>query len=138
MDTQSGWWRFISRGSLFKVQCFFSKVQWARSPNSIFERRYRRSYPEEDEGWLILDNVQSSHNGAVYTCTVSSPSGEMAKRGVEIKVMEPPILDSLSFGSDVKEGEIAKVVCSVKSGDTPVFFSWLKDGTSIPTGLKVN
>lgn len=124
-------------------------MQWDRSERSptMFDRRFRRhitnvrrqrrSFLQEDEGWLILDNVGSSDNGVFYTCTVSSPTGEMAKRTIEIIVTQPPVLDELSFGSNVKEGEIAKVVCSLKSGDTPVFFSWLKDGASIQTILKV-
>lgn len=150
MDIQSGIFQFLYLLliAFFLIRsCYFSRVQWDRSErsSSMFDRRFKRhinpiqkrSLPQDDEGWLVLDNVGSSDNGVFYTCTVSSPTGEMAKRTIEIIVTQPPVLDELSFGTNVKEGEIAKVVCSLKSGDTPVFFSWLKDGASIPAILKV-
>lgn len=87
---------------------------------------------------LTIEDIDSEENGIVYTCTVSSPNGEMAKRSFDIQVLQPPILDDMTFGSNIKEGEIAKVICSVKGGDTPVFFSWFKDGVPISASLKVN
>ncbi|CAG9575306.1 unnamed protein product [Danaus chrysippus] len=45
-----------------------------------------------------IDNsceVNKEDNGAVYTCIVTSPSGEMARRSFEIQVIEAPILEDL-------------------------------------------
>lgn len=130
--------------SLFKDKRYKRKSKGTSLDDSRFQllnfhssERLRRSYSQEDEGWMVLENVPSSDNGVLYTCTVSGPNGEMAKRSVEIVVMVPPTLDELTFGTNIKEGEIAKVICSVKIGDVPVFFSWLKDGVSITANLKI-
>lgn len=100
-------------------------------------KRNRRSFTADENGKLIITNVDNSENGAMYTCTVTSPTGEMARRSFEIQVLEPPLLDELNFGTNIQEGQIAKVICSLKSGDTPIFFNWLKDGVPISGALKV-
>lgn len=41
------------------------------------------------------------------------------------------------FPLDLVEGSSIQVLCGITSGDKPVYFSWLKDGQHIPTGLQV-
>lgn len=38
---------------------------------------------------------------------------------------------------DLVEGSSVQVLCGITSGDKPVYFSWLKDGQHIPSGLGV-
>lgn len=52
-------------------------------------------------------------------------------------MVEAPELDELRVGSGLKEGQIVQITCNIVSGDPPIFFSWLKDGTKIPASLKV-
>lgn len=145
----------------------FSKIQWEHNGNIVstdlnitpryrrnlqhykfYERflnsskdgkksRLKRSFVTNEEGMLIINEVDAEESAGFYTCSVSNPSGENARRAFELIVMEPPVLEDLSFPSNLHEGEIAQATCSIRSGDTPMFFTWLKDGSPISASLKV-
>lgn len=87
---------------------------------------------------LSIAKVTKSDNGASYACVVRSPTGEMAKRSFELHVVEPPQLEEILLAQDLQEGQIVQIHCNLKSGDSPVYYSWLKDGKKIPTNLKVS
>lgn len=89
-------------------------------------------------GVLSIPEISKENNGAVYTCIVTSPSGEMARRAFEIQVIEAPVLDDLLLGTNLQEGQIVNIYCNVRTGDQPIHFEWLKDGKRIPTSLKVS
>ncbi|CAH2058075.1 unnamed protein product, partial [Iphiclides podalirius] len=89
------------------------------------------------DGVLNIVKVSKSDNGAAYACIVRSPSGEMAKRSFELQVVEAPQLEEILLASDLQEGQIVQIHCNLKSGDSPVYYSWLKDGKKIPTHLKI-
>ncbi|KAJ2944823.1 hypothetical protein O0L34_g1715 [Tuta absoluta] len=88
-------------------------------------------------GVLTIVKVSKSDSGSNYACVVRSPSGEMAKRSFELHVVEPPTLEEILLPSDLQEGQIVQIHCNLKSGDSPVYYSWLKDGRKIPTHLKI-
>ncbi|CAG9792423.1 unnamed protein product [Diatraea saccharalis] len=88
-------------------------------------------------GVLNISKVSKSDNGASYACIVKSPSGEMAKRTFELHVVEPPQLEEILLAQDLQEGQIVQIHCNLKSGDSPVYYSWLKDGKKIPNHLKI-
>jgi hypothetical protein len=128
---------------------FFSKIDWeykgtTLSTNNLFQR-YRRSYKRKQRrnalvninGVLTVPDINKESNGAVYTCIVTSPSGEMARRAFEIQVIEAPVLEDLLLGNNLQEGQIVNIYCNVRSGDLPIHFEWLKDGKRIPSSLKV-
>lgn len=52
--------------------------------------------------------------------------------------MEAPELDELRVGTGLKEGQIVQITCNIISGDSPIYFSWLKDGKKMPASLKVS
>lgn len=52
-------------------------------------------------------------------------------------ISDPPKIAGFSFPMDLVEGSSVQVLCGITSGDKPVYFSWLKDGQHIPTGLGV-
>lgn len=87
---------------------------------------------------LNVNKVSKSENGATFACIVRSPSGEMAKRSFELQVVEAPQLEEILLASDLQEGQIVQIHCNLKSGDSPVYYSWLKDGKKIPSNLKVS
>ncbi|KAG8173214.1 hypothetical protein JTE90_023107 [Oedothorax gibbosus] len=43
----------------------------------------------------------------------------------------PPILAPFSFPPALKEGERGSATCTIRSGDTPLEFTWLKDGQDV-------
>ncbi|CAH0598254.1 unnamed protein product [Chrysodeixis includens] len=90
-----------------------------------------------NNGILNIPKVSKSDNGASYSCIVRSPSGEMAKRSFELHVVEAPQLEEILLPTDLQEGQIVQIHCNLKSGDSPVYYSWLKDGKKIPTHLKI-
>lgn len=91
-----------------------------------------------NDGTLNIPKVSKTDNAAAYSCIVRSPSGEMAKRSFELHVVEAPQLEEILLPTDLQEGQIVQIHCNLKSGDSPVYYSWLKDGKKIPTHLKVN
>lgn len=62
----------------------------------------------------------------------------MAKRSFELNVVEAPQLENILLAPDLQEGQIVQIHCNLKSGDSPVYYSWLKDGKKIPNHLKVS
>ncbi|XP_063834000.1 cell adhesion molecule Dscam2-like [Ostrinia nubilalis] len=145
----------IQSGESVNLRCPFygypiSKIDWeyqgkTLSTNTLFQR-YRRSFKYKIRrdaplvnlnGILTIPEVSKDQNGAIYTCIVTSPSGEMARRAFEVQVIEAPVLEDLLLGNNLQEGQIVNIYCNVRSGDLPIHFEWLKDGKRIPGNLKV-
>lgn len=61
----------------------------------------------------------------------------MAKRSLDIIVVEAPELEDILLAPDMQEGQIVQIHCNLKSGDSPIYYSWLKDGMKISPHLKV-
>ncbi|XP_047519223.1 Down syndrome cell adhesion molecule-like protein Dscam2 [Pieris napi] len=97
----------------------------------------KRDVSVNNDGVLNLSKVSKSENGATYACIVRSPSGEMAKRSFDLQVVEAPQLEEIMLAPDLQEGQIVQIHCNLKSGDSPVYYSWLKDGKKIPPHLKI-
>lgn len=57
---------------------------------------------------------------------------------MQLLINSPPVIEPFTFPKNLQEGGRAQVTCSVSSGDMPVYFSWKKDGVSIPLSLQVN
>ncbi|XP_050667938.1 cell adhesion molecule Dscam2-like [Leptidea sinapis] len=145
----------IQSGESLNLRCPYygypiSKIDWEHKSktigsNFLFESRYKRSQRARKykrsaaniRGVLNIPEVSKDDSGAIYTCTVTSPSGEMARRAFEIQVVEAPILDDLLLGNNLQEGQIANIYCNVRTGDLPIRFEWLKDGKRIPSSLNV-
>ncbi|XP_053620238.1 cell adhesion molecule Dscam2-like isoform X2 [Plodia interpunctella] len=148
----------IQSGESVNLRCPYygypiSKIDWEfkgqiLNTNSLFQTRYKRNIHHKrksrrnapsvnNNGILTIPEVTKEQNGAVYTCIVTSPSGEMARRAFEIQVIEAPILEDLLLGNNLQEGQIVNIYCNVRSGDLPIHFEWLKDGKRIPNSLKV-
>lgn len=131
----------------------FSKIDWEHkgktlNSNNIFQTRYKRAHIKRKtrrnaptvtmSGILNIPEVTKEINGEVFTCIVTSPSGEMARRSFDIQVIEAPVLEELLLGNNLQEGQIVNIYCNVRSGDLPIHFEWLKDGKRVPSSLKVS
>ncbi|XP_055938216.1 cell adhesion molecule Dscam2-like [Argiope bruennichi] len=44
---------------------------------------------------------------------------------------DAPVVASFSFPSALKEGELGSAICTIRSGDRPLEFQWLKNGEKI-------
>ncbi|XP_045540095.1 Down syndrome cell adhesion molecule-like protein Dscam2 [Papilio machaon] len=146
----------VQSGEAVNLRCPFygypiSKIDWdfkgkIINSNNLFQTRYKRGTIKKYKtrrnvvnihDVLTIPEVSKEQNGAVYTCIVTSPSGEMARRAFEIQVIEAPILEDLLLGNNLQEGQIVNIYCNVRSGDLPIHFEWLKDGKRISSSLKV-
>ncbi|KAF9820929.1 hypothetical protein SFRURICE_015766, partial [Spodoptera frugiperda] len=147
----------VQSGESVNLRCPFygypiSKIDWEYqgkllTSNAIFQSRYKRSHSKRKSrrnapsvninGILSIPEISKELNGAIYTCIVTSPSGEMARRAFEIQVIEAPVLDDLLLGTNLQEGQIVNIYCNVRTGDLPIHFEWLKDGKRISSNLKV-
>ncbi|XP_047519401.1 Down syndrome cell adhesion molecule-like protein Dscam2 isoform X1 [Pieris napi] len=142
----------VQSGETVNLRCPFygypiSKIDWefkgkTISSDNLFQRYKRSQHKRKNRsvsnihGVLSILEINKDHE-AQYTCIVTSPSGEMARRTFEIQVIEAPVLEDLLFGNNLQEGQIVNIYCNVRSGDLPIHFEWLKDGKRIPSGLKV-
>lgn len=109
-----------------------------KSPNCQNSKLRLRRDATTNDGVLTIPKVTKTDNGVSYSCIVKSPSGEMAKRSFELNVVEAPQLENILLAPDLQEGQIVQIHCNLKSGDSPVYYSWLKDGKKIPNHLKVS
>ncbi|XP_012543882.3 cell adhesion molecule Dscam2 isoform X1 [Bombyx mori] len=106
-----------------------SSVKWERDGSPV-------EWESNIDGGLKVSRVEASHAGA-YTCAVTGPHGEIARRELQLVVSNPPEIEPFSFSANLQEGKRAQVSCSVTSGDMPVHFTWLKDNGPIPSNLQV-
>lgn len=112
---------------------FYSYVKWESTSVKISSNpRYR-----QEGGLLKISSLNPSTDAGSYTCSVATPSGELARREIQLIVNSPPVLSPLSFPPNLKSGERAQLACTVISGDMPIYFSWLKDGLPISASLQV-
>ncbi|KAH9631241.1 hypothetical protein HF086_011945 [Spodoptera exigua] len=116
----------VQSGESVNLRCPFygypiSKIDWEfqgklLTSNAMFQSRYKRSHLKRKtrrnapsvniNGILSIPEISKELNGAIYTCIVTSPSGEMARRAFEIQVIEAPVLDDLLLGTNLQEGQI--------------------------------
>ncbi|XP_063631935.1 cell adhesion molecule Dscam2-like [Cydia splendana] len=123
----------ISQSSRYRRSVPSSIEIFGRKP----KLRIKRDATVTSDGVINIAKVNKNDNGGSYACVVRSPSGEMAKRSFELQVVEAPQLEEIMLAPDLQEGQIVQIHCNLKSGDSPVYYSWLKDGKKIPNHLKI-
>ncbi|CAF4862408.1 unnamed protein product [Pieris macdunnoughi] len=111
-----------------------SEIRWQRGGTDISASGGRALSGVGGE--LLLWPAEPSDAG-LYSCRVSSPEGHYAQKDVQIFVRNPPKIAGFTFPSDLVEGSSIQVLCGITSGDKPVYFSWLKDGQTLPSNLQV-
>ncbi|XP_022215231.2 Down syndrome cell adhesion molecule-like protein Dscam2 isoform X3 [Drosophila obscura] len=88
-------------------------------------------------GQLVIKNVEPGRDQGIYTCIVRSRAGEEARRDMQLNVNSPPVIEPFKFPKNLQEGGRAQITCAVSSGDMPIYFSWKKDDSSIPSSLQI-
>ncbi|PRD30310.1 UNVERIFIED_CONTAM: Dscam2 [Trichonephila clavipes] len=82
-----------------------------------------------DSAVLSISSVTSESSGN-YTCIVKNAFGNDRYTST-LAVTEPPTVAAFNFQSALKEGERGSATCTIRSGDTPLEFQWLKDGQDV-------
>ncbi|XP_028029944.1 Down syndrome cell adhesion molecule-like protein Dscam2 [Bombyx mandarina] len=111
-----------------------SEIRWQRGGMDLTSSSGRALTGAS--GDLLLWPAEPA-DAAVYSCRVTSPSGQYAQKDIQIFVRNPPKIAGFNFPTDLVEGSSIQVLCGITSGDKPVYFAWLKDGQHIPPSLQV-
>ncbi|KAK7068699.1 hypothetical protein SK128_024055 [Halocaridina rubra] len=74
---------------------------------------------------LIIQGATSEHSG-MYSCKAFNPVGQTGYSAV-LEVLEKPDILPFDFPSEVQEGQLLQVSCTVTRGDDPVTVQWYKD-----------
>lgn len=88
-------------------------------------------------GSLRIVNVDSSRDNGIFSCIIRAPTGDEARRELQVNVKSPPVIEPFSFPKSIQEGGRAQVTCTVTAGDMPVNFHWQKDGLPLPMSLHI-
>ncbi|KAL0268744.1 UNVERIFIED_CONTAM: hypothetical protein PYX00_010567 [Menopon gallinae] len=86
---------------------------------------------------LTIENIQRDTDQGAYSCSARNKQGHNSQRTVEVKVIVPPKITPFTFARDLKLGDRISVQCVVVSGDLPLAFVWLKDGSPPSESEKV-
>ena len=85
---------------------------------------------------LVLSNVGHANTGA-YTVTVSDPGGSLPSAPVQVLVLAPPDLVASPPSQTDPVGSSVKLSVTV-SGDQPLSYQWLFNGTNIAGATNPN
>ncbi|GFS50140.1 down syndrome cell adhesion molecule-like protein Dscam2 [Nephila pilipes] len=91
-------------------------------------------------GYLTIQDVQKAADEGEYTCIAKNPDGLTASGSTYVSVVVAPVIDAQYFPDTItaNEGERAKIICSVTTGDPPIRFKWLKNGFPFVSAGKVS
>ncbi|XP_054712901.1 cell adhesion molecule Dscam2-like [Uloborus diversus] len=89
---------------------------------------------------LVMNDVQKAADEGEYTCVVKDVEGVTASGSTFVSVVVAPVIDAQYFPDTItaNQGERAKIICSVTTGDPPIRFKWLKNGTPFSASGKTS
>ncbi|XP_049782628.1 Down syndrome cell adhesion molecule-like protein Dscam2 [Schistocerca cancellata] len=129
----------VHLGERVGVQCVVSKgdaplqIQWLKDDSEIGHNSAIKGvlvrHLDQFTSVLSIAELDQSHDGN-YTC-VASNTAARASHSAPLSVNVPPAITPFSFG-ELSTGERVRVTCSVKRGDPPLTFEWLKDAHPLP------
>ncbi|CAH0555681.1 unnamed protein product [Brassicogethes aeneus] len=124
----------IVAGGTLIVHCPFAghpveTVVWERDNRLLPINGKQKVFPN---GTLMIENVERTSDQATYVCVAKNSQGYSARGSLEVQVMVLPKLQPFAFGDEPAfVGDSATVQCSITSGDLPVIFSWMLDGSPV-------
>uniref|UniRef100_A0A6P4DVD5 Down syndrome cell adhesion molecule-like protein Dscam2 n=1 Tax=Drosophila rhopaloa TaxID=1041015 RepID=A0A6P4DVD5_DRORH len=124
------------------VHCPFAgypidQIRWEKAHQELTTSNHYELASVADGGQLVIKNVEPGRDQGIYTCIVRSRAGEEARRDMQLNVNSPPVIEPFKFPKNLQEGGRAQITCAVSSGDMPIYFSWKKDDSSIPSSLQI-
>ncbi|XP_035232059.1 Down syndrome cell adhesion molecule-like protein Dscam2 [Stegodyphus dumicola] len=130
------------------------EFEWKKDGEKISESSYLKIQSVPDSSILVIESVTAQSSGN-YTCIVKNAYGSDRFTAV-LTVTVPPVwleepqsvltqegetvsIPCAATGvpapkikwTSVKEGERGSATCTIKSGDSPFQFEWLKDGKEV-------
>ncbi|XP_037087566.1 Down syndrome cell adhesion molecule-like protein Dscam2 [Pollicipes pollicipes] len=100
------------------------EITWSQDGRRLPVGREQRVFAN---GSLLLERVQKSSSGGGYSCTARGAGDATSTGNVNVKVIVPPSIRPFLLGN-FSAGERAQVLCFIKSGDSPLTLTWLRDG----------
>ncbi|GBL76510.1 Down syndrome cell adhesion molecule-like protein 1 [Araneus ventricosus] len=88
-------------------------------------------------GSLVINKVDALMKGT-YICEAENGFGNPLRKEIFISVRDAPVVVPFSFPSALKEGERGSSICTIRSGDRPLEFQWLKDGENVISNKNVD
>ncbi|KAH8340543.1 hypothetical protein KR059_000756, partial [Drosophila kikkawai] len=124
------------------VHCPFAgypieQIRWEKAHQELTTNSHYELASIADGGHLVIKSVEPARDQGIYTCIVRSRAGEEARRDMQLNVNSPPVIEPFKFPKNLQEGGRAQITCAVSSGDMPIYFSWKKDDSSIPSSLQI-
>ncbi|XP_034127416.1 Down syndrome cell adhesion molecule-like protein Dscam2 isoform X1 [Drosophila guanche] len=124
------------------VHCPFAgypieQIRWEKAHQELTTSTHFELATVAEGGQLVIKNVEPGRDQGIYTCIVRSRAGEEARRDMQLNVNSPPVIEPFKFPKNLQEGGRAQITCAVSSGDMPIYFSWKKDDSSIPSSLQI-
>ncbi|KAH8382248.1 hypothetical protein KR009_002562, partial [Drosophila setifemur] len=125
------------------VHCPFAgypieQIRWEKAHQELTTNTHYELASVVEGGQLVIKNVEPGRDQGIYTCIVRSRAGEEARRDMQLNVNSPPVIEPFKFPKNLQEGGRAQITCAVSSGDMPIYFSWKKDDSSIPSSLQIS
>ncbi|KAG8178098.1 hypothetical protein JTE90_017447 [Oedothorax gibbosus] len=135
----------VEEGDSLSIKCQATgvplpSIKWTSGESNLLLPGEQASTIRTSEGGaLIISKVEASMEGS-YTCEANNGYGEPLKKVILISVRgstyhveagDAPVVASFAFPHALKEGESGTVICSIRSGDKPLQFQWIKDGEEI-------
>ncbi|KAF8793261.1 Titin like protein [Argiope bruennichi] len=103
-------------------------IKWksGESGNDVLPSDPSASIRVTSSGSLVINRVEARMKG-IYTCEADNGFGLPLQKTISISVRDPPFVAPFNFPPGLKEGEQGSATCTIRSGDRPVEFKWLKD-----------
>ncbi|GBL76499.1 Titin [Araneus ventricosus] len=91
---------------------------------------HRQWSPGQNSSSLKISPVTYDHAG-VYECSADNGISPSIITSFTLSVRDPPKVKQFRFDDNIKEGDVASVMCLVTSGSKPVKFQWNKNGSPV-------
>ncbi|XP_055628541.1 cell adhesion molecule Dscam2 isoform X2 [Toxorhynchites rutilus septentrionalis] len=130
-------------GEAKEIYCPYSgypiqSIRWIRNGHNITSNAKYTVGDVSSGGMLKIHRVDGVQDEGAYTCIATNPSGDEARREMQLVIHSPPAIEPFSFPKNINVGGRAQLTCAVSSGDMPIHFSWKKDGSNIPLSLQIS
>uniref|UniRef100_A0A8C4S2V6 Cell adhesion molecule DSCAM n=1 Tax=Erpetoichthys calabaricus TaxID=27687 RepID=A0A8C4S2V6_ERPCA len=113
----------------------YYSIKWYKNSNLIPFNHRQRAF--ENNGTLMLSDVQKEIDEGEYTCSVLLQPQLLISQSVHVTVKVPPFIQPFEI-QRFSIGQRVFIPCVVVSGDLPITITWQKDGRPIPASLGVS
>ncbi|GFT23978.1 titin, partial [Nephila pilipes] len=108
------------------------KINWKKmQDNTNIQMSYHHQWsPGRNSSTLKISPVTYDHSG-LYECEADNGISPSIKTNFTLSVRDTPKVKQFRFDDNIREGDVASVMCLVTSGSKPINFQWKKNGNPI-------